>query len=172
MLDFTLIVDKHIPLVSKRVKRRYQQDWMSDSILKSIKRRDIALKQHKYAGYKHLRNKTTKLIREAKSAFYSSQIRLNLHKPQNLSRILRNLTGIDGSTQNIEGLKTDNTILQDDLEIANALNKHFTNIVGKYSDFQDMSSTSWAPNLKLLEFIEMRVPPGNLFHIPPSQKHL
>ena len=67
---------------------------------------------------KHLRNKTTKLIREAKSAFYSSQIRLNLHKPQNLSRILRNLTGIDDSTQNIEGLKTDNTILQDDLEIA------------------------------------------------------
>ena len=93
MPDFTLIVDKHIPLVSKRVKGRYQQDWMSDSILKSIKRRDNALKQHKYAEYKRFRNKITKLLREAKSAFYSSQIRLNLHKPRNLSRILRNLTG-------------------------------------------------------------------------------
>ena len=103
MLDFTLIVDKHIPPVSKRVKRRYQQDWMSDSILKSIKRRDNALKQHKYVEYKHFPNKTTKLIREAKCAFHSSQIRLILHKPQNLSRILRNLTGIDGSTQNVEG---------------------------------------------------------------------
>ena len=97
MRDFTLIVDKHIPLVSKRVKRRYQQDWMSDSILKSIKRRKNASKQHKYADYKHFRNKTTKLIREAKSAFYSSQITLNLLKVQNLSKILRNLTGIDGS---------------------------------------------------------------------------
>ena len=138
MLDFTLIVDKHIPLVSKRVKRRYQQDWMSDSILKSIKRRNNALKQHKYAEYKHFQYKTTKLIREAKPAFYSSQIRLNLHKPQNLSKILRNLNGIDDSTQNIEGLKTDNTILQGDLEIANTLNKHFTNIVDKYSNSQDV----------------------------------
>ena len=39
MLDLTLIVDKHIPLVSKRVQRCYQQNWMSHSILKSIKPR-------------------------------------------------------------------------------------------------------------------------------------
>ena len=57
--------------------------------------------------------------------------------------------------------------------MANALNKHFTNIADKYSDSQDMSSTSWAPNLKLLEFIEMRVPPGNLFHIlPPHLRNI
>ena len=118
------------------------------------------------------RNKTTKLIREAKSAFYSSQIRLNLHKPLNLSRILRNLTGIDGSTQNIEGLNTDNTLLQDDLEIANALNKHFTNIVDKYSDFQDMSSTSWAPNLKLLEFYWNESTSETFFTSPPHLRNI
>ena len=164
MLDFTPTVDKHIPLVSKQVKRRYQQDWMSDSILKLIKRRDNALKQHKYAEYKHFRNKPN--LRCKVCTLFKS-IRLNLHKPRISLGYTQKSNWYRWLNTNIEGLKTDNTILQDDLESANALNKHFTNIVHKYSDSQDMSSNSWAPNPKLLEFIEMRVPPGNLFHIPP-----
>ena len=76
MRDFTLTVDKHIPLVSKRVKRRYQQDWMSDSILKSIKRRKNASKQHKYAEYKHFRNKTTK-ANPRKQSLHFIQVKLH-----------------------------------------------------------------------------------------------
>ena len=56
--NFLKVVDKHIPLIEKRVKREKQPDWITDQIRKTIKIREI------------LENRSNKLIRAAKQKYY------------------------------------------------------------------------------------------------------
>ena len=51
--ESTSIVDKHIPLVQKRVKRIKQPGWITPELLKSFSLRDSAKARHDYENYKY-----------------------------------------------------------------------------------------------------------------------
>jgi hypothetical protein len=63
MKTFTQITDKHIPLLSKRVKRSKQPGWINDEILQAINLRDDAKTKRNELEYKRYRNLTTNLIK-------------------------------------------------------------------------------------------------------------
>ena len=67
-------MDKHIPLIEKRVKREKQPGWITD-------------KKNNRNSYKFWRNRSTKLIRAAKQKCYIQSIEQNKHNPGIISEI-------------------------------------------------------------------------------------
>ena len=72
---FVGVIDNHLPLKTKRVKRMRQPDRITQDILHCMRERDY----HKSAGnlteYKKLRDKCVSLVREAKKTWYYSCIK-------------------------------------------------------------------------------------------------
>ena len=64
-----MVLDKHAPVKTKRVKRNNQPESISDEIKTAIKKRDVFHKTKNWKEYKYWRNQVTSLIRSAKKAF-------------------------------------------------------------------------------------------------------
>ncbi|KAJ4430738.1 hypothetical protein ANN_19329 [Periplaneta americana] len=86
----------HVPLKSKRVKKR-PASWLSLDICAMVKERDAAHRQYRlhktdtsYDYYKHLRNKTTQAIRNAKLRYFHDI----LHQGADSSKLWRDLRTI------------------------------------------------------------------------------
>ena len=73
-LLFTEVLDKHAPIKKRRIKRKYQPEWLTSEILDLMKERN----KHKLNGntdaYKALRNKVSALIDIAKKETYRNKI--------------------------------------------------------------------------------------------------
>ena len=89
---FTKIIDKHLPLVTKRIKRPKQPEWITNNILLAINKRENAKKNKDEHNYKYWRNEATKLLRDAKKEYYSESIKLYKNDPKNSVRYVMNLT--------------------------------------------------------------------------------
>ena len=70
---FNDVLDQHIPLKSKRVKRLNQPIWMTKEVLHSMKTRDTLLKKARISNlledwtcYMHAKGETTNLITKTK----------------------------------------------------------------------------------------------------------
>lgn len=77
------VVDMHMPLNHKRVKKQNQPTWMSDEIMNSIQNRDNLLVKARKSNipadwtiYKHARRKTTNLIKFSKRQFIQESIKI------------------------------------------------------------------------------------------------
>ena len=88
---FTKIIDKHLPLVTKRIKRPKQPEWISNNILLAINKRENAKKNKDQQNYKYWRNEATKLIRDAKKEYYSESIKLYKNDPKKLCKVFNEL---------------------------------------------------------------------------------
>ena len=123
METFTTIINKHIPLVTKRVKRIKQPGWLTEDILEAIKLRDSAMKKRKHRAYKHYRNKVTKLINEAKTNYYKDYVENNNNNPSKLSKMFNELSGKNRNNNEPTSINLDNNMtLTDEQDIANAFN--------------------------------------------------
>ena len=69
---FLNIVDKHMPVVRKKVKRDMQPNWINDKIRIAIQTRDFHKKKNNFTEYKSWRNKVVQLIKCAKKVLYRS----------------------------------------------------------------------------------------------------
>ena len=85
------VVDEHMPLKQKRVKKRNQSDWMNDEIMKSIRSRDNLLKRARisnipvdWAAYKHVRCKVTNMIKHSKRKFIQESMDENQGNPKGI----------------------------------------------------------------------------------------
>ena len=85
------IIDKHLPVVTKRIKGQNQPEWMKLDILEAIRNRNGAQRHRNDSLYKVWRNKVTSLIREAKSGLYTEAIELHKNNPQKLSKVFQEL---------------------------------------------------------------------------------
>ena len=70
MTLFTETLDKHAPIKSHRIKRKYQPDWITPEILDLIKDRNKSKLNGNMEGYKILRNKVSAMIDIAKKETY------------------------------------------------------------------------------------------------------
>ena len=165
---FTAIIDKHIPKISKRVKRSRQPGWLNSDIKRNMKLRDNAKKRGRFNEHKYYRNLTTRLIREAKKKYYTEYVVDNKHNPRKISKLFDELAG-KTKLETIPTISCNNSTTTDSKEIADILNKHFTNIADKYaSNFQNQDEPDFTP---LRQFIQSKLPPGNIFKIPPMTEH-
>ena len=160
---FTKIIDKHLPLVTKRIKRPNQPEWISNTILLAINKRENAKKNKDEQNYKCWRNEATKLIRDAKKEYYSESIKPYKNDPKKLCKVFNELNNKSNFSNNIKTITYENKTFTDDADLANTFNKYFTSVSEKYLN----KEKSLSPNLKKLEaFITTKLPKENIFNIP------
>ena len=113
------IIDKHLPLVTKRIKRPKQPEWISNNILLAINKRENAKKNKDEPNYKYWRNEATKLIRDAKKEFYSESIKLYKNDPKKLCKVFNELNNKSNFSNNIKTITYENKTFTNDADIAN-----------------------------------------------------
>lgn len=126
------VIDKHMPIIHKRVKRIRQPKWMNEEIKHAIHTRDFLKKTKSLTGYRIWRNKVVCLIKKAKREFYVEAIIANKKNPTVLWKHLKGLCpDKQRNTPNI--LQTENKTITDAEEIANALNTYFASVPDLYT---------------------------------------
>ena len=164
---FMGIVNKHIPLVTKRVKRQNQSGWINAEILNCMRMRDTAKGKHNEQEFKFWRNKTTHLIHKAQSAYYIHAVEANKDKPHKISKIFDELSHKPQQPP-ITAITYKDKLTTKESDIAHAFNEHFTSITDKFQAQLKTHNNSEFPALK--KFISSKLPPGNTFQIPPIKQ--
>ena len=88
---FLEILDKHAPIKSHRIKKKYQPDWLNTEILDYMKERNKCRLNGNNDRYKFLRNKVLNLIEKAKQETYQTKIEEGKSDPKSIWKLLRNL---------------------------------------------------------------------------------
>ena len=131
---FLSVIDRHLPLRSKRVKRQTQPAWFNPLISGAIRNRNLLLAQATryntdllWQEYRIARNRVNHLIRQSKREFYQESIRSNLDNPRQLWRIIRSLA--PGNYSKLPShLSVNDNNYSKSIDIANLFNLHFSNI--------------------------------------------
>ncbi|VDI69371.1 Hypothetical predicted protein [Mytilus galloprovincialis] len=72
---FNAVLDKHAPIVTKRVKRDRQPEWFNNEIAYARKMREKYHKLGMWSEFKFWRNRTKHIIDESKRNFYSKMVK-------------------------------------------------------------------------------------------------
>ena len=67
---FMDVVNVHVPLRERRVKRPRQPGWLTDDITAAMATRDSYKQREDYINYKLCRSKVVQMIQEAKTVYY------------------------------------------------------------------------------------------------------
>ena len=124
---FLEVVNKHAPLKSYRIKRKYQPDWLTPEILDCIKERDKCKVNGKMDEYRYLRNRVSTMIDTAKKDTYQTQLEEGKDDPRSIWKLFKKFgIGKKGSSKvNHFEIKMDDDIISNDLDIANVFNDSF-----------------------------------------------
>jgi hypothetical protein len=71
---FNEILNKHAPIVTKRVKRDKQSEWYNTEVQYDREMRDTFKKLDMWDEYKFWRNRTKQILDEAKQNFYNNML--------------------------------------------------------------------------------------------------
>lgn len=123
------VLNKHVPLKEKRVKRQKQPGWFNHEIKQLIKERDNSHKLCLHDKYKLLRNKVTSEIRKSKKNFFNKTIKCG-KEPKQLWQGLKNISNLNqqNSIKFPKMLMVNNCKINDKQTMINELNRHFVNI--------------------------------------------
>ena len=81
------IVNKHAPLKSHRIKRKYQPDWLTPQIVDCIKEPDKCKLNGKMDEYRLLRNKVSTMIDTAKKEAYQTKVEEGKDDPRSIWKL-------------------------------------------------------------------------------------
>ena len=119
------VLDKHAPIVTKRVKNKYQPEWYSDEIRKTRFQRDYFHQKKDNENYKKYRNKTNNLIRSAKTKFFCDAI----DNDRSCKIFWKHLKDINATSRNeIDFLSYEGQVITEKNDIVNCLNEHFSSV--------------------------------------------
>lgn len=116
--------------INRNSKRQKKEPWMTNDILKDIRRRDrLAKIKQRRAEYKLLRNEITTKIRKAQKTYLSQQVQNSIGDIKKHWKILK---GVLNKTNNKEDITTDflyqNKWVHDKLSNANNINQYYFNV--------------------------------------------
>ena len=86
---FFEVVNKHAPLKSHRIKRKYQRDWLTPEILDCIKERDKCKVNGKMDEYRYLRNRVSTMIDTAKKDAYQTKLEEGKDDPRSIWKLFK-----------------------------------------------------------------------------------
>lgn len=102
---FTSVCDKHVPLVTRRMKNRYNP-WITSDIVKLMYDRDHVKTKAQdlkdkvlWDEYTRLRNQVTSLIHRRKKEYYENEITEKGSNPQKMWKIIDRITKNDNKNQ-------------------------------------------------------------------------
>ena len=74
---FNAILNKHAPIIHKRVSRQHQSQWMSKNILHAINTRERLKQRNSHLEYRLWTNIVVKVIKNAKRSYYQQVLESN-----------------------------------------------------------------------------------------------
>ena len=159
---FVGIIDKHLPMKTKRLKRVEQPGWITQDILNCMRQRDRHKSAKNFAEYKILRNKCVSLVREAKKTYYQSCIRNCKGDSTKLWKHINELVP-NNSKSAPTAIKDGETTLTDAQDLCESFNDYFSTVVYKY-----FPTTNLDPDLEQLnDFVSSKITDDILLTIPP-----
>ena len=131
---FTSVANKHAPLKTKRVRHKVSP-WLTPDLKGMIIKRNNLKKKAVRSGdlndwneYKRLRNKTNNKLRDTKAAYYHKEIENNSGNVREIWKTINDLMSRKIKSNTINELKVNNLSFTEPSEIADELNKHFTEV--------------------------------------------
>lgn len=133
---FMSVVNKHVPLINKKVRGR-ETPWINSKIKNIMKERDHFLNKARvskseldWSNYRRLRNAVTREIRNAKGLYHRNLLEENLDKPSKFWKAIKKLvpnenTSVRNTTIQI---KDDDKITDNSYTTANAFCDFFCNL--------------------------------------------
>ena len=89
---FMDVVNTHVPLRERRVKRTRQPGWLTDEITEAMDKRDSLKQSRDFPNYKLWRNKVVRMLKEAKADYYINLIEENRRDTRALWAALREIS--------------------------------------------------------------------------------
>ena len=164
------VLDQHIPLKSKRVKRPNQTVWMTQEILHSMKTRGQLLKKARnsnspenWSQFTHAKGQTTNVLRKTKRSFFREKIDENKGNPKGVWKALKSLSGTSKPRVRINEITTEDEVVSDESVIANELNEYFVNILEQIGNNNDAGVDF--ENTKLKNFVHSRLNVDTVYNI-------
>ena len=160
---FLEILDKHAPIKSHRVKKKYQPEWLSSEILDCMKQRNKYKRNGNISEYKQMRNKVTDLIDIAKKKTYQTKIEEGKSDPRTIWKLFKEfgLKGKGNDNENNFAIKCEDNIITAESDLAKLFNNYFVNVASKLQEPIINSEFEY-----LNTFVESKVPNDVEFKIP------
>ena len=165
------VLNRRIPLKSKRVKRPNQPVWMTKKILRSMKTRDKLLKKARnsnlpedWSRFTQAKRQSTNVLSKTKRRFFREKIDENKGNPKGVWKALKSLSGTSKRGVRINEISTENKVVSDESVIANELNKYFVNILEQIGNNNDAGVDF--ENTKKKNFVHSRLNIDTVYNIP------
>ena len=130
----SIVIERYAPMVEKRVSDKYSP-WLSSELKCLFKTRDkikISAVKNKseilMSAYRQLRNKATKLNKEAKRAYFTNKIQASEGNLKETWATINKLVNKRSKTTNISSLTVDGISVSETVGIANSMNDFFCNV--------------------------------------------
>ena len=166
---FQSIVDRHVPLRTKKVKSLQLPKWMTSEILAGIRQRD-QLKLHARSGvipwetFTRQRNKITTQIKQAKQNYFKREIYQNKHDSRKLWKLMKDAADLNKNKATPNKILDNTDLITDPKKIANIFNSHFSQIANTIIN----ETAHHQPNFDALRnFVDTRLCKDHQFTIPP-----
>ena len=168
---FNDVMNRHAPIVKKRVKHKPLLPWMNNDILQLMHRRDqfkARAKSNILAGimYKSLRNQAVKTIAKAKTDYVRNEISKNMNNPRKLWKTLKRIAPTKSAPSNFPFIEAEDKSVCDPTELANTFNKNFTSIQQNADTVITVVDTN-KQNHRLTDFVVSHINNSTVFYIPP-----
>ena len=130
---FKDVVNVHVPLIERRVKRPRQPGWLTDDITAAMATRDSYKQRKDYINYKLCRNKVVQMLKEAKTVYYRNIVEENRHDTRALWACLREINPRNDNTSTMpKTVKSGDIDVTDPIDIAQTFNQLFSTIADTY----------------------------------------
>lgn len=159
---FTSVLDKHGPMVTKRVKHIQQPKWMTSEILEAIKKRQSFKANKMFTEYRKQRNVVKYLIMKAKKNFYNSILSSSSTDHRKVWQCIKSLDPQKESANGPTVIEHQGQVFHNTRGIATTLNEHFTKEHGSIPNCSKNKSMF----SKLSEFVSSKKSNSVLFEIP------
>ena len=180
-LIFNDVLDKHTPLITKRVKMEKQAPWWNSEINSARIIRNNALKKARKSGsvgdwssYKSSRNSVYYLIRKAKSEYFRKTLNQKNLNPKDYWNHLKLLTERKVNIVPTIVTGSNGNLITDPKSIAEEFNNTFISMADDLLELRMNTAESSTNDLecRLKLFVASRKPDNELFTIPPITTEL
>ena len=157
------VLDRHAPIKSHRIKKKYQPDWLTPEIMDLMKERNKCKINGNLDAYKHLRNKVSKQTEIKKKNTYQSKIEEGRSDPKSTWKIFKEL-GANRKTNSSESninIKLGEQMIISETDLAELFNDYFVNVASNLKEPVTLSD-----NELLNNFVQPKVPTTTKFKIP------
>ena len=129
-------IDKHAPLIEKKVKGR-SCPWLTSFVKKEMNLRDKLLKKTRrtrcevdWSSYKRQRNRVTGLIKNSKNRYHRELLNNNADSPDRFWSAIKKLYPTKSPSESGSAFFVNGTRTTDKKHIANTFCSYFTNVAG------------------------------------------